>query len=307
VNVLTRTLPAGRNPPVPVLDEINSAILGCAADFVKRRKTSLPDDAARKKAWQNSRFYYYVSGHGMDGDGDDAVLITANAIPESLNHISTRNVLNRLKMGKVFAELVILADCCRDLAAVTVMDLPWDLRNLGGFNDPMLPRVFVAKASRNRKKAFEPLPGAAFQTSIFTQALLEGLQGGVSGTEVNSTNLSNFLFNYVPRLAAQFSTQEQNPEIQADPDIVFVQTSKDYQVILTAGPGSPIAALPEVEALAMGPTHVQRRTALPATANGVFSGRLPTGYYAIVASGGEPGTGSPLLCVLGEDTNANIG
>src|SRR5271165_1672451 len=76
VKVLTRTLPAGRNPPVPVLDEINSAILDCADDFLDRRKTSLPDEATRKKAWQNSRFYFYISGHGMDGDGDDAVLIT---------------------------------------------------------------------------------------------------------------------------------------------------------------------------------------------------------------------------------------
>jgi len=87
VTTLTRTIPAGRPPPAPVLDEINKAIIDCAKDFVSRRTKALKTEAARKAAWQTSRLYFYTSGHGMDGEGDDLALITANASLESLNHI----------------------------------------------------------------------------------------------------------------------------------------------------------------------------------------------------------------------------
>jgi uncharacterized caspase-like protein len=309
VKVLTRTIPAGRNPPVPVLDEVNSAILDCAAEFVDRRKKTLPNDAARKKAWQNSRFYFYISGHGMDGDADDAVLITANASRDSLNHISTRNVLKRLKKDKVFGELVVLADCCRDLASVDVQDLPWDLRNYAGFNDPVLPRSFVAYASRHRKKAYEPPPGASIQNSIFTQALLEGLQGGVAGNKVDSKSLEKFLYNCVPDLAKKSSKPDQNPEIKADPDIVFVQISKSYQINLTPRPGSAFAGLTAVDVLETDQATVRSRVTLPAAASGVFTGTLPTGFYITVPEGGDPMAGSPFHAfrVLGEDKDETIG
>jgi uncharacterized caspase-like protein len=309
VKVLTRAIPVGRNPPVPVFDEINTAILECVTAFVNDRKTRFPDKEAQKTAWQNSRFYFYISGHGMDGDGSDAVLITANATRTSMNHISTRNVLNRLKKDKVFGELVVLADCCRELAGVDVQDLPWDLRNYSGFNDPVLPRVFVAYASRNRKQAFEPPTGACVQNSIFTQVLLEGLQGGVSGNEVNSENLGKFLYTCVPELAKRLTGSDQNPEITADPGIVFLQTTKDYNVTLTAQPGSVFAALPDVDALVMVQAAVQSRTTLSSTAPGVFSGRLETGFYAIVPPAGDPMAGCPVhaLSVLGKDTNESIG
>jgi uncharacterized caspase-like protein len=309
VKVLTRSIPKGRNPPVPVFDEINKAILECAEDFVDRRKQELPSEAARKAAWQTSRLYLYISGHGMDGDGDDAVLITANATRSSMNHISTRNVVNRLKTGKVFAELIVLADCCRDLSGVNVQDLPWDLRNYMGYNDPILPRTFIAYASRNRKKAFEVPSGAAIQNSIFTQALLEGLEGGVSGTCVESRNLERFLYNYVPKLAEQYKLPDQNPEIRADPDIVFWQNSKSYQVELTAKAGSAFDGLPSVDVVEMEKGVVRSRVTLNATAPNVFKGTLPTGFYAAVPTGGDPMTGAPVsaFSVLGKDTNERIG
>ena len=309
VKVLTRSTPGGRAPPVPVFDEINAAILDCVTEFVDRRTTTLPNESARKLAWQNSRFYFYVSGHGMDGDGDDAVLITANATRASMNHISARNVINQLRKHKVFGELVVLADCCRDLAGVAVQDLPWDLNNFSGFNDPVRPRSFIAYASRNLKKAFEPSKGAALENSIFTQALLEGLSGGVPGNEVNSANLADFLYNYVPKLAQQSSNSDQNPDIKADPGIIFIRTSKLYGVTITARPGSIYASLPAVDALDSAKSAEQNRNVLPAVRPGVFEGCLGTGYYAIVPPGGNPFRGSPVfpLCVLGEDINESFG
>jgi uncharacterized caspase-like protein len=307
VKVLTRILPTVRNPPVPVLDEITSAILDSAEEFVDRRKQTLPNEAARKAAWQKSRFYFYVSGHGMDGAGDDAVLITANATRSSMNHISSRNVLNRFKEDKVFGELVVLADCCRELAGVAVQDLPWDLRNYAGYNDRFLPRVFIAHASRNRKKAFEPKPPNP--NSVFTQALLEGLKGGVRGSEVHSKNLTDFLYNYLPKLTKDFELPDQDPDIKADPGIVFLNASKEYRVTLTAKAGSAFAGLPSVDAVVIEQAAVKSRVILLATAPGVFAGTLETGYYAIVPPGCDPMAGSPVhpLSVFGKDTDETIG
>lgn len=309
VKVLTRTMPTGRQPPVPVFDEINSAVLDTVVEFVDRRKTTLPDEAARKAAWQQSRFYFYISGHGMDGAGDDAVLITANATRASMNHISTRNVLNRLKTDKVFAELIVLADCCRDMSGVQVQDLPWDLKPYAGYNSKGLPRSFVAHASRNRKQAFEPPATSPIANSIFTHALLEGLEGGVAAAEVDSKSLENFLYNYVPKVAADASISEQDPEIRADPGIVFVKNSKDYQVRLTARAGSPFAGVAAVDALVMTAAAVTSRKTLAAISPGVFSGKLETGYYAIVPVGGDPMAGCPVhaVRVLGKDTDESIG
>jgi hypothetical protein len=201
-----------------------------------RRKKELPNDAARKAAWQTSRFYFYTSGHGIGGEGDDTALITANATRASLNHISTRHVLNELKKEKVFGELVVFADCCRELAGVNVQPLPWDLREYRGYNDDVLPRAFIAYASRNRKQAFEPPADSPIKNSFFTQALLKGLEGGAPGHQVDSKSLENFLYNYVPTLAPN-----QNPDIKADPGIIFVQTSRSYQIMLTADRKSPFA------------------------------------------------------------------
>jgi uncharacterized caspase-like protein len=309
VTTLTRTVPPGRPPPAPIFDEINAAILSCAADFLKRRRQVLSTEVQRKSAWQRSRFYFYISGHGMDGDGDDAVLITANATPDSLNHISTRNVLNRLKQDRVFGEIVIFADCCRELAAVPVQALPWNLSKYAGYNDPRLPRIFAAFASRNRTSAFEPPPDSPIKNSLFTQALLEGLEGGTPGNTVNSDNLKRFLYSRVPKLAEQTSKPDQYPEIIGDDDIEFGSTSKSYRVTLKARPGSIFDGASAVDAIQMEGGMLRARVTLPASAAHRFEGTLPTGYYAVVATGDDPlqSTTVHALRVVGEDVIESIG
>jgi uncharacterized caspase-like protein len=306
--LLTRTMPPDRRPPAPIFDEINSAILDAAADFVKRRKKMLPTEVARRAAWQKSRFYFYLSGHGMDGEGDDAALITANATTDSLNHISTRQVLNRLKQEHVYAEIVIFADCCRELAAVPVQVLPWNLSKYAGFNDPRLPKIFVALASRNRTSAFEPPESSPIKNSLFTQGLIEGLEGGVPGNSVNSGNLKRFLLARVPQLAQMTAKPDQYPELLGDDDIEFGSTSKSYQVTLTAQTNSAFAGMPAVDAVEMIGGVVRTRVTFPAGAGRRFEGKLPTGYYAIVPSGTDPlqSTAVHALRVLGEDVNEHI-
>jgi uncharacterized caspase-like protein len=307
ITTLTRTIPPGRTPD-PVFDDINAAILKCAADFVTDRRRELRDEAARKAAWQTSRFYFYISGHGMDGQGDDAALITANATYESMNHISTRSVINRLRRHTVFGEIVVLADCCREFPAVDVQELPWDLRRFKGYEEDGFPKSFIAYASRTRKRAYEPPPGSPIKNSIFTQALLEGLEGGVPGNQVDSKSLESFLYNYVPVLARRLKTPDQNPEIKADPDIVFVQSSKSYLVTLAAGPGSPFAGLFAIDAIETVGQTVRSRVTLPVDSPGVFKGTLPTGYYLAVPSGADPFRESAAFPfrVLGEDCRAVI-
>lgn len=309
VKVLTRLLPAGRNPPVPVFDEINEAIIECTEDFKRRREQKFSKQADQKEAWKQSRFYFYISGHGVDGEGDDAVLITANASLISLNHISTRSVLNKLKTSRAFADLVVWADCCRDLPTVTIQDLPWDLGERG-YNIPKMPRSFIAYAARNRKKAYEPNGGSS-KNSIFTQVLLEGLKGGVPGKHVDSDNLRKFMLDCVPRRALELTDVEQHPEINADTGILFGKpVIKDYLVKLTPRAGSVFESLPSVDILDMDNATIRSRRTFLADSDGVFIGRLETGFYGVVPPGGNPlQDGSPVqpIGVFGKDTNETIG
>jgi uncharacterized caspase-like protein len=310
VITLTRTVPPDRPPPRPVFDEINAAIIRSAKDFVKRRQSEMPDDeAAQKAAWQRSRFYFYISGHGMDGEGDDAVLITANASFESMNHISTRNVVNKLKQDRVFGELVIFADCCRDFSSRPIWPLPWNLANLEGYKVPRFPKTFVAFASRTRTSAFEPPPESPIKASIFTQALLEGLGGGVPGNTVNADNLKKFLYQRVPKLAELTSSDPQYPEFSGDDDIEFGATSRSYQVTLKVRTGAGVDRLDALEAVEMTGGSERSRTSLARTGTRQFAGSLPTGYYAIVPPGADPRKRQPIhsLKVVAEDVSESIG
>jgi uncharacterized caspase-like protein len=308
VTLLTRTVPPDRHPPAPVFDEINTAILDAAEDFVKRRKKQSPSAVVQRSAWEKSRFYFYLSGHGMDGEGDDAALITANASSNSLNHISTRQVLNRLKQDHVYAEIVIFADCCRDLAPVPIQTLPWNLSRFYGFDDPRLPRTFAAFASHNRTSAYEPPANSPIKYSLFTQALIEGMEGAAPGNSVNSGNLKRYLLVRVPSLAQSANQVDQYPEFLGDDDIEFGANSKSYQVNLKANATSVFATAAAVDAVEIDRGLVRSRVTFATVASGQFQGKLPTGFYAIVDSGADPMQSISVhsLRVLGEDVNERI-
>lgn len=147
-----------------------------------------------REAWEGSRLYYYVSGHGLGKGTNDAWLLAANAGPK-LGwgwHVSCDRVLQYFARLQCFRELVVFADCCRDeKPGVEVRALSCDKgeRRRRG-------RVWeaVGFGARPGEQSLEP-PDADGRRGYFTEALLRGLQGEAAppGGEINCTNLATFI------------------------------------------------------------------------------------------------------------------
>ena len=292
VHLITRESPKldSRRPPVPLQEEIYRAILTVVRAF-HAAKDELPSATEQKKAWEQSRFYFYISGHGIDASGDDTVVIAANSSHDYLGmHISTRGLLNTLRKDSVFAEIVVIADACREFAYSAIAPPPFLMDRYKGFNSELGSKVFYASASRTRKKAYEPPPEAGLTHSFFTHSLLQGLRGGVVGGEVTSEKLSDFLYNDVPALTKRFLNVSQNPEISFDPGIVFVRSpQRTHEVVASTKEARQFAGVSALDAIVYAGGGVKERFGFVVDPDG-FTHRvqLPGGSYLIVPQGADP-------------------
>ena len=265
---------ARRERSIPSLQHLHDAVI--------RMEKSGDDLYERdRKAWEQSRLYYYVAGHGVAREATDALFLAANTTASYGFHVSCENILKYFLRTKTFRELVLFADCCRTLQPNVVTQL--------------LP--FDAGLSRNRR----PVPhavcyGAAFgqqalepadvdkRRGFFTDALLQGLSGAAAseGEQIDSTNLGVFVGQRVQLL----TKKQQKAEIVADPSdpIVFRPAASKppaapplpigYQVTLTFGAFTGQVQLIGPDASAMG--------APQAVAPGFeWILQLPTGLYEV--------------------------
>jgi uncharacterized caspase-like protein len=292
VHLITREFPKTdtRHPPVPLQEEIYRAILTVVRAF-DAAKAKLGSAAEKKEAWEQSRFYFYISGHGIDASGDDTVVIAANSSHDYLGmHISTRGLLNALRKHSVFAEIVVIADACREFAYSAISPPPFVMDQYAGFNSALGSKVFYASASRTRKKAYEPPAEAGLTHSFFTHSLLQGLRGGVVGGEVTSEKLSDFLYNDVPALTKRYLNVSQNPEISCDPGIVFVRgAQRTHEVVASTARAQRFAAVAALDAIVYADGGVQERFGFVVDADATTHRvRVPGGSYLIVPQGADP-------------------
>jgi len=306
VRCITRTRPV-RPPPVPMRDEVYEAIYALVEQFNDALK-ALPE-AERKAAWDRSRFYFYVSGHGLDEEGDDTVVVMANARKNDYSmNISTRGVLRALVKHRVFGEVIVFADACRELTDSKVPEPALDFKWARSFNDPIRPLHFYGQASRTQMKAFEPKAGAPIANGIFTHALLDGLQTRVISGTIDSQRLAEYLFNAVPTLAQTYAGQTQRPRIEHDRGIVFGVPVRGISVTLRVPPGSRFAHAPGLDALLFVDDTI-RRFPFVAASPGTLQTDLPAGHYMIVATGASPADAGLLyhpLPVLTGPIDANL-
>ncbi len=180
---------------------------------------------AHPEDWERTRFYFYVSGHGIAPDVHDAALLLADAGKEAYDeNISCDRLRSFLGKRQPFHEVVIFADCCRE----RVDNVPLGMVS-GTLPDKDNGRIMWAFccATYFGNLAYEPPPDTNpdEQRGYFTQALLEGLKGEAFDPDRNNEINSNSLAKYVKRRVEDLTKdrKQQSPNMDADPaaPIVF--------------------------------------------------------------------------------------
>lgn len=198
-------------------------------------------------AWERSRLYFYVSGHGFASSSNDVALLTADAQHQVWPHVSCRKLIEHFQSTQSFREVIVFADCCRDrVPAVAPSGPPWATpnRNPGGGIEDVLG--FAAEYGR---RAYEPGLNADEQRGYFTQALLEGLGGHTrlkASDPVKMSTLDDYLRLRVPELTkGKRGVVPQSPKLTGSPGLVLVPKErlppvKKFQVTLKFQEAPPV-------------------------------------------------------------------
>lgn len=280
----------------------------------KFRKAVEAHVEAHPEDWDQTRFYFYVSGHGIAPDVRDAALLMADAGLDAYDeNISCDRLLSFLGKRQPFRELVIFADCCRErVGNVPLGAVPGTLSEK---DNGSIVTAFCC-ATYFGDLAYEPPRDEAAdeQRGYFTRALLEGLRGQAAEPpgygEINSNTLAKYVRQRVKDLT-KHRRQQQEPRMDADPaaPIVF-------------RPASPPPVAPPPEALGheiriQFVTPYQGKVALRdndnkilqehQTADGDFVVRLPNGLYELTAEDGDAAfRGGGFFKVLGEPKHVQV-
>jgi uncharacterized caspase-like protein len=183
--------------------------------------------------WEQTRLYFYFSGHGIAPVPRDAALLMADAGSDWYGeNISCAKLLDFFITNQPFHEIVVFADCCREYVGNAPLgDVPWTLvkRDNGHVLSVLGCATYFGDI------AYEPSPeenaNPDQQRGYFTQALLEGLKGQAVDDPITGVIDSNSLANYVRQRVQDLTEHRkypQKPEMPTDPaaPIIFRQQAQ---------------------------------------------------------------------------------
>jgi hypothetical protein len=176
------------------------------------------------------RLYLYFAGHGFQGAStrEEAALYAANATRMMPEHIPGTRLADILKDAAVFAEIVLVMDCCRDVS-LTGQILEPLLRLPKNSAQAATVRTMYAYAVPRGAQAREycSMPGGEVR-GAFTMALLDALthtpadaNGAVSGEAVKNYLHNNWL---------KYGSKDVQPKIEIDTQL--------NPVLVTRAPGA---------------------------------------------------------------------
>ena len=167
------------------------------------------------------RLYVFLAGHGYAPDIGETALLTADAASWALGfRIPARAYADWFRRAALFEEIVVFMDCCRDdYGYGPLRDPPWNL-----VSRPNGVRLHTAMATKWARKAREGRNQNGLVQGLFTRALLAGLNAG----RMSSTELKNYIHNYLPKLVAPGNYQE--PEIDDRDQLVFSEAARRPQI-----------------------------------------------------------------------------
>ena len=179
--------------------------------FKEKMQEALRNDAS---LYDHSRLYLYFSGHGIASKATDTALLAANADSNTLGyHISCSVLKDYFMEAEIFNELVIFADCCRDLTrSVDPAAVPWNrvqpkgrsvVYNLG-YATSYGYKAYEPQANDGGAQDEGPELDADEKRGYFTRALLDGLRGDAfENGVVSHLSLQKHLESRVPFLVRQ--------------------------------------------------------------------------------------------------------
>jgi uncharacterized caspase-like protein len=223
----------------PTRDEIDYAF----QDVRDAVRGKLDADSA---AWDRSRLYFYVAGHGFAPQGGEGALFLANAEGDALGrNIELPRYRRWCTTCAYFREIIIFADCCRTRVrswapgfgpSMQECPAPWNGKS---------STYLIGFGSALGNPTYEhPAAGGDDQSrGYFTGALLEGLRGAAprdnAGT-LTASALSSFVKTIVAeRTGGQPFPQEAQIVGELADQIVFGTTlappKRKVKVVFPAG------------------------------------------------------------------------
>ncbi len=223
-------LPPGttRETAVPITKQIWEALFAYLSKI-----RSIIDTAPA--AWPEGRLYFFFSGHGIAPSARDASGLAADAGPEHYgNSVSIKALVEWLLEAQDFAQLVMMADSCRNKppAGIRPGPPPWNPRR--NQNGEVKLAEFYATIYGDPAREPRPDVDPDGQRGYFTKAILEGLRGrapiGEGGT-ITTTDLGAY---------ARQRVMEETGGKQVPPDTVGASFVLVEGVAPTAPRGRPV-------------------------------------------------------------------
>ncbi|MEV6347662.1 hypothetical protein [Actinoplanes sp. NPDC051851] len=235
---------------------------------------------ADPSAWERSRLYIYLAGHGMVPDGSDAgAMFTANASLGELGHnINVFACKYFYQRAGLFRDIVIFSDCCRTLKpGAPSFGLPFSHADSTRRVRTVLAYSTQFGASARERRTPQGMRG------VFTSALVQSLRcidsNGMRWGDLRglvSGNMSD------PELGAD----GQQADLSGDDDMEFgppagrpAKTAECYAVqVHFADPGAEPVDLLDGRLMVIGSW---------AARDGVWDLKLPNGLYQLVRHGAD--------------------
>lgn len=285
---------------IPTLNEAWKAFRAVNKAVDARLKASPLD-------WEKTRLYVYAAGHGIAPAVSDAALLLANATLDELGQsLPCQKYLEYYETTQRFREVVVFADCCREVRQGAPASGPPFTYTAGQWGEVSW---LLGLATLYRDKAYEPTAPAEHpdeQRGFFTRALLEALRDP-SAAEVTSTTIQPYLRQRVIDLTSD----------RLYPQTPYVTGSGSRPIVFRAAAATPPAATVYPVTIEFG-TQFQGMVELRDSAFGLrgthdvaagpWSLSLPPDIYQVVPAGAATGpfANDGMFRILGEGRHVRI-
>ncbi|MFF0097539.1 caspase family protein [Streptomyces canus] len=192
-------VPASGHPDVIDDDSARPTSNGIFKKFTEANKRLSAALESSPEAWEESRLYGYLAGHGMAPGGKGCAVLMPSADEGGLvDHVEVHLLAEWYGLHGPFREVVFFVDCCREDLHL----LPCGPPLLQVWRGDGLPSVVLGMAAEHGQQSSEPAiaTGDKPLQGYFTTALLDGIRTAVDPAgRVTVPGLDDHVRRYVFR------------------------------------------------------------------------------------------------------------